>query len=178
MNALNQMQHRPHLKQAALRSSPQKISSGQTQNSWHKRRGRQEGFTLMELVCVIVILGFLAAIALPAFKDNQKAAKEAQAKAISGAIEIASMNNRMAYSLKAVSSLQVIGTRAAICTNARAELMLGAPLPSGATVTQDVNGSLAFCNALNTAIFVSCSVVVTGSDGTEYTSNFNYYCAR
>ncbi len=51
---------------------------------------RQAGFTLIELVMVIVILGILSAFALPRFADLGSEARVASIKGIYGAIKSAS----------------------------------------------------------------------------------------
>lgn len=54
---------------------------------------KQQGFTMIELIAVIVILGILAAVAVPRFVDLSDAARQAAVSGAAGALGSASALN-------------------------------------------------------------------------------------
>jgi prepilin-type N-terminal cleavage/methylation domain-containing protein len=90
----------------------------------------QAGFTLIELVMVIVILGVLAAVALPKFVDLKGDAQAAAVQGVAGGISSASSVN---YAARSVTTGNGTKTSALSCSAAATAILQGG-IPSGYTL--------------------------------------------
>lgn len=125
---------------------------------------QQRGFTLIELVMVIVILGILAAVAIPRFVDLRGDANQAAVQGVAGALSSGSAINFATFSARGTAP-----TALTTCDSTQGTL-LGGAYPAGGGTYSAAMGTGTFVTTAGTAN--ACVLTLAPTSGASVSATF------
>ena len=137
------------------------------------KSGRQQGFTLIELVVVIVILGILAAIAIPRYASYTREARVAALNGLAGAIRSSVTVVQSRYVATGATTSPVTMADGTTVTVGTAGAVAGVPLSTAGGIDSAVNVGGTFTYTADAAVgtydfptaIANCNVTYTAATG-------------
>lgn len=129
------------------------------------RKNIQRGFTLIELIIVIVILGVLSVVAAPRFIDIQNDALTAQMSSLKATLKSA---NTLTYGKALLAGQEKLDPGSVTLGNETVSTTLGYLSPVGANVVKALQGSYEIMSNANDTITADWGIYNLPNGGTIY----------